>query len=93
MANKSWGRRMLLLGEDGQAEIAIEQAQEDRRPEYVERVDPAGVLGVNGNIGLQCRKCRGYDVSYTLHTKRGVDEGMIVDATCFKCGNCWSEER
>lgn len=46
------------------------------------------ILGYQGKtVGLQCKKCKQYDVTYKEKQDRGADEGMTAYCRCRTCGH------
>ncbi len=55
----------------------------------VDTIDAKRILGITGQVGLQCPKCLCRDVSYTLYANRSADEGMSSNCVCRTCRHCW----
>lgn len=56
------------------------------QPTEVAEVDPAQVLGLQNQVGMQCSRCKQKDVKYVLVQTRSADEGMTADCECRRCG-------
>ena len=56
----------------------------------MERVDADTLLGLTGNVGLQCGACKAYDTSYKMLATRSADEGMTAMCTCRQCHHQWT---
>ena len=60
MVLQVWSRYMNIIDKDGMTDADIEKLQENVCLEQVERVDPVIVLGIDRDIGLQCRECHAF---------------------------------